>query len=189
MADAVRTLENGALVRQIAARLADAPVAEAELCRRFSPRAQLYGLKHLRHPEQARDLAQAVMVAVLLAARESKILDASRLDRFVLGTCRNVASRMREVDAQARPTEATELEALAGAAPGLELIDQKALYGCLRQLDERGRRVVYLAFHEQASTEEIATGLGTTAGNVRVLRHRAVAQLRECLDDCARRHA
>jgi RNA polymerase sigma-70 factor, ECF subfamily len=188
MAEAVEAVENDELVRRIAARLAEAPLAEAELCRRFSTRAQLYGLKHLKHPEHARDLAQAVMVAVLLAARDNKIADASRLDRFVLGTCRNVASRMRETDAQARPTESAELEALAGAAPELEVIDQKALYGCLRRLDTRGRRVVYLAFHEQASAEEIAAGLGTTAGNVRVLRHRAVAQLRECLDG-GRRHA
>ncbi len=185
--EAIETIENSELVRRIAARLADAASAEAELCRRFSTRAQLYGLKHLKNRELARDLAQGVLVAVLLAARDDKILDPGQLERFVLGTCRNVASRLRELDLQARPTEAPELEALAGAAPALEVIDQSALYGCLRKLDARGRRVVYLAFHEQASAEEIATGLGTTAGNVRVLRHRAVAQLRECLDG-GRRH-
>ncbi len=188
MADAVEPFENGELVRRIAGRLADAASAEAELCRRFFARAQLYGLKHLKKPEEARDLAQAVMVAVLLAARANKILDPSHLERFVLGTCRNVASRLRETEAQARPTEPSELERLAGAAPELEFIDQGALYGCLRRLDARGRRVVYLSFHEQESAEQIALALTTTAGNVRVLRHRAVAQLRECLDDCARRN-
>ena len=190
MADAVEAVENSELVRQVAARLAGAANAnaEAELCRRFFSRAQLYGLKHLKHPEQARDLAQAVMVAVLLAARENKIADPYHLERFVLGTCRNVASRMRETDARAQPTESSELERLVGAAPELEVIEQSALYGCLRRLDARGRQVVYLSFHEQQSADEIARELETSPGNVRVLRHRAVAQLRECLDDCVRRN-
>jgi len=42
--------------------------------------------------------------------------------------------------------------------------------------------VVHLSFHEERSAEEIAQRLETTAGNVRVLRHRAVARLRRCLD-------
>ena len=46
-----------------------------------------------------------------------------------------------------------------------------------------GRRVVVqMCFHDDATAEEIGAHLGTTAGNVRVLRHRAIAQLRRCLD-------
>jgi len=123
------------------------------------------------------------MVAVLVAVRQSKVIDPSRIDRFVLGTCRNVAIRMREIDARIQPTEDAELEALAGAAPAIETIDKGALHGCLRKLEPRARSVVYLSFHEQQSAEEIAVDLETTPGNVRVLRHRAVAQLRRCLDE------
>ena len=91
--------ENAELVRRIASR-----AAETELCRRFASRAQLYGRRHLRDPDGARDLAQAAMLAVLEAARACRIADAPRLDRFVLGTCRNIAARMRDVDARAEPT-------------------------------------------------------------------------------------
>ena len=93
---------DGELVRPIAARAADAPAAEAELCRRFAPRIRLYGLRHLRDEERARDLVQAVLLAVLQAARAGRIADPERVDRFMLGTSRNVAQRMRESDSAHR---------------------------------------------------------------------------------------
>jgi RNA polymerase sigma-70 factor (ECF subfamily) len=42
---------------------------------------------------------------------------------------------------------------------------------------------VALSFQQDRTAEEVAERLGTTAGNVRVLRHRAVAALRRCLDE------
>jgi RNA polymerase sigma-70 factor (ECF subfamily) len=156
--------------------------AEAELYRRFAPRARLYGLRHLRDAEQARDLMQMVMLAVLVATRAGRVQDPARIDRFVLGTCRNVASRIREGDARN--------EGAAGlaefAAPEDEHVDLGALMRCLGKLEERARLVVTLSFHEGQASDSVAATLGTTAGNVRVLRHRAVAALRRCLDEGAR---
>jgi hypothetical protein len=51
--------ENAELVSRIASRDPGARDAEAELCRRFAPRAQLYGRRHLRDADGARDLAPA----------------------------------------------------------------------------------------------------------------------------------
>jgi RNA polymerase sigma-70 factor (ECF subfamily) len=177
--------EHHRLVHKIASRAPDARDAEATLCRAFAPRAHLYGRKHLRDEDRARDLAQAVMLAVLEAVRAGRIEDPARLDRFVLGTCRNVALRMRATDARARPTDDAELDTLgASYLHDVESIDTGALVRCLSALDPRGRTVVYLSFNEDRSAEDIATVVETTAGNVRVLRHRAIAQLRKCLDDC-----
>lgn len=175
--------ENTELLRRIASRAHDARDAEATLCRRFVPRAQSYGRKHLRDEERARDLAQAVMLAVLEAARANRIEDPARVDRFVLGTCRNVAHRMRDVDARAQPTDHAELDVMS-FVPAMESMDVGALTRCLAELDGRARTVVYLSFTEEKAPDEIASALETTAGNVRVLRHRAVAQLRRCMDDC-----
>jgi RNA polymerase sigma-70 factor (ECF subfamily) len=170
--------QNGEIVRRIASRDHDARDAEAELCRRFAERARLYGRRHLRSDERARDLAQAVMLAVIEAARAGRIEDGLRLDRFVLGTCRNIASRMREVDARAVPTDTADLDVVAVAMPTMEALDMGALFKCFRGLAPRERTVIHLSFNEEQSAED------TTPGNVRVLRHRAVAQLRRCLDDC-----
>jgi RNA polymerase sigma-70 factor (ECF subfamily) len=178
---------NADIVRRIALRDPGARAAEAELCRRFAPRARLYGRRHLRSDERAGDLAQAVMLAVIEAARAGRIEDGLRLDRFVLGTCRNIASRMREVDARAEPTDSADLDLLAAAharTPTMEALDVGALFKCFRGLAPRDRTVIHLSFNEEQSAEEIAVIVDTTPGNVRVLRHRAVAQLRRCLEDC-----
>ena len=175
--------ENAELVRRIAARDDGARAAEVALCRRFAPRAQLYGRKHLRDEERARDLSQAVMLAVIEAVRAGRVEDPARVDRFILGTCRNVAHRMREVEARTEPTDVAELDVLAHV-PVAEHMDAGALARCLSELDGRDRTVVLLSFTEGKPAGEIAAALQTTAGNVRVLRHRAIAQLRRCMDAC-----
>jgi RNA polymerase sigma-70 factor (ECF subfamily) len=155
--------------------------AEAELCRRFAPRIRLYGLRHLRDEDRARDLVQAVLLAVLVAARAGRIEDPERLDRFVLGTCRNTSQRMREIDARAAPVPHDELD-VSSHLDHVELVDTGALVPCMAALDLRGRMVMSLTFLEERSATEIAKTLETTVGNVRVLRHRAIASLRRCLD-------
>jgi RNA polymerase sigma-70 factor (ECF subfamily) len=171
---------DGALVRRIAAAGPTARAEEAELCRRFVPRARLFGLRHLRDDDRARDLAQTVMLAVLQAVREGRIAEPDRIDRFVLGACRNQVLRAMETDARIEFTADPGME-VAVDTMAEEQIDTGALVRCLDALEVRRRTVVYLSFSEGRSAAEIATTIGTTPGNVRVLRHRAVEQLRECL--------
>ena len=176
-AELVRTI--GALLRGGAPR--DGKSAEAELCRRFAPRIRLYGLRHLRDEERARDLVQAVLLAVLLAARAGRIEDAEKVDRFVLGTCRNISMRMREVDTRATLVPDEELD-VASFLESAELIETGALIRCMAALDMRARMVVMGSFLEERSADEMAQALETSAGNVRVLRHRAIGALRRCID-------
>jgi len=184
----MEAISDAEIVRTIAtltgagdSRAEDSKKAEAELCRRFAPRIRLYGLRHLRDEERARDLVQAVLLAVLVAARAGRIEDAERIDRFVLGTCRNASLRMREIAARAILVADEELD-VAPFLQETEFIETGALVRCVAALDLRGRMVVTMSFLEQRSAEEIAKALETTAGNVRVLRHRAIAGLRRCLD-------
>jgi RNA polymerase sigma-70 factor (ECF subfamily) len=179
----IASLPDSDLVGRIAARDSGAAEAEAELCRRFAPRIRLYGLRHLRDEDRARDLVQGVLLTVIEAARAGRIEDPARSDRFVLGTCRNLCARVRESAARLQPMEphAPELDT-AILEPDVERLDVTALFGCLMQLEERSRHVVTLSFRDGHSADEIAALLETTAGNVRVLRHRAVAQLRRCID-------
>jgi RNA polymerase sigma-70 factor, ECF subfamily len=169
------------LVRRAALRDDGGRAHETELCRRFAPRVRLYGLRHLRDEDRARDLVQAVLLVLVEAVRAARIEEAEHVDRFVLGTCRNVVARMRDGEFRAIPVDPVELE-IAGAMPTLESLDAPALYRCMVKLDLRSRVVVQMCFHDDATAEEIGAHLGTTAGNVRVLRHRAIAQLRSCLD-------
>jgi RNA polymerase sigma-70 factor, ECF subfamily len=177
--------DDAQLVRRIAGAPGRARDAEEELCRRFGPRARLYGLRHLRDEDLARELAQSVLLGVLVAVRQGRVTEPEHIDRFVLGTCRNVAGRMRETGARMTLVESKDLDTVA-VIPELDAVDTGPLVRCLAALGERARLVVQLSFHAERSTEEIAAKLETTVGNVRVLRHRAVAQLRGCLDGTAK---
>lgn len=163
------------------ARPTDGRSAESELCRRFAPRVRLYGLRHLRDKDQAQDLVQSVLLAVLVAARGGRIEDVEHVDRFVLGTCRNQVARLREHMGRTTSFDPSVAEALA-TMPELDRVDHAALLPCLGKLDERARKIVMLSYEAEASADEIAREVATTAGNVRVLRHRALIQLRRCLE-------
>jgi RNA polymerase sigma-70 factor (ECF subfamily) len=170
------------LVRRIAGRAGGAREAEAEMCRRFAPRIRLYGLRHLRDEDRARDLVQAVLLAVLDATRAGRVEDHERFDRFVLGTCRHVAGRVREQGARHDAADGDDDAIARATAHGADPVDRGALMHCLHALEERARTVVYLSFRVGHDAATIATMLATTSGNVRVVRHRALAALRRCLD-------
>ncbi len=169
------------LVQRIATQNADAREAEAEICRRFAPRIRLYGLRHLRDEERARDLVQVVLMATIEAIRAGRLESPEHLDRFVLGTARNSALRIHETEGRLVPRQTEELD-VEKLELDLHAIDTEALFRCLAALEGRPRVVVQLTFQEERSADEIAASLGTTPSNVRVLRHRALAQLRSCLD-------
>ncbi|HEX7668490.1 MAG TPA: sigma-70 family RNA polymerase sigma factor [Polyangiaceae bacterium] len=171
---------DGELVRRIAQQ-DRARDAEAELCRRFAPRVRLYGLRHLGTLDRATDLVQAVLLAVLEAARAGRIEEPDHVERFVLGTSRNMALRVRRTEARATPTEPSELD-VGVFLPTFEHIDAGPLMQCLSKLDGRSRTVIVMSFQSESSADEIAGLLETTAGNIRVVRHRALLQLRRCLD-------
>jgi RNA polymerase sigma-70 factor (ECF subfamily) len=178
----VESLADAELLARIA-RGHDVREAETELCRRFAPRIRLYGLRHLRTEDRAADLVQSVLLSVLDAARAGRVERAEQLDRFVLGTCRNVARRVREKETRTVPVEGAELEARVGAVElNVERIDAGPLLRCLQKLEERARSVVLLSFQSEHDSEQIAQTLQLSVGNVRVLRHRALADLRGCLD-------
>ena len=185
--DAVDHLGNADLARRIEEAGADAGAAETELCQRFWQRARLYGLRHLRGVTEAEDLAQQVMEAVLTALRNGRVDDLDVLDRYVLGTCRNVAHTLRR--SGERTTEAARRLALEPAPAvetppeppwGTQSVERLTL--CLAGLSQREQRVVQLTFSEWRSSAEIAEQLGVAPGNVRVVRHRALRKLRSCMD-------
>ena len=179
--------DNAELARRIQERGASAGAAEAELCQRFWQRARLYGLRHLRGVTEAEDLAQQVMEVTLTALRSGRVDDPDLLDRYVLGVCRNVAHTLRRSgDRAAKAAQRLALE----PAPTVEQPPEppwgkqsvEHLTVCLGGLSKREQRVVQLSFAQWQSSAEIAEQMGVAQGNVRVIRHRALHKLRECMD-------
>ncbi|HSF20032.1 MAG TPA: sigma-70 family RNA polymerase sigma factor [Vicinamibacteria bacterium] len=178
-----RPESDAAIARRIADGAPDAASCEAELCARFLSRARLYGLKHLRFDvTAAEDLAQQVMMILLEALRAGRVEDLERVDRFMLGTCRNVARSMRRGQARIEGTRRRLSTELAFAAtPPWDLVESSRVEKCLAALPPRESRLLFLLFQEGATASEAAEKLGTTPGNVRVMHHRAIARLRDCV--------
>lgn len=181
--DRPAALDDGALARRVAAAGASPDAAaEAELCRRLGPRIRLYGLRHLRDRHAAADLVQQVLLLTLESLRAGKVREPERIASFVLGACRMTVLEIRR---GARRREAL-LEAWGDRAQAFEapepiVLDPHRLAGCLEALPERERSVVMLSFFADKAADEVGAELALSGGNVRVIRHRALSRLRDCM--------
>jgi len=159
--------------------------AEAEVCRRMAPRIRLYGLRHLRSAPAADDLVQQVLLNLLEALRAGRLRQPEKLPQFVLGTCRMSVANLRRT-ARRQERLLTEFGSdLVPVPPPLPRIDDNRLTRCVQTLRERERTVVVLTFYDEQTAAEVAGFLGISEANVRVIRHRAVRQLRACLESAA----
>lgn len=156
---------------------------ERAICQRYANRIRAYGLCHLREAAAADDLVQQVLLVVLQALREGKVNDVDNLDKYVFGTCRNMAMSVRRGDARQRRIADEAAKSLPERydAPW-DLVDRARLDRCLERLEERARAVVLATFIDERDADEIGRSMGVSAGNVRVIRHRALAHLHECMD-------
>ncbi|MDZ5461717.1 RNA polymerase sigma factor, partial [Azohydromonas lata] len=168
------------LACRIAAAAPGAAVAEeGPLYRLLAPRARRYGL---RHPHAAADLMQHVMALTLEQLRGGALREPERVVSFVLGACRLTVQellrghRRREALLQRHGHEIAMAD--LHEAPRL---DHERLTDCLQHLAEKGRSVLLMSFHQERPAAEVGALLGLTAGNVRVIRHRGIARLRECV--------
>ena len=190
---ALEDLDEGALARRVAA--GRDTQAEGELYRRLARRVRLYGLRHLRDEHAAADLVQQVLLTTLERLRAGEVREPEKIASFVLGMCRMTVLEIRR---GARRREGllekwapgNGVPAFAGMtggagvtydAPEPIVLDRERLAGCLEALPERERSVVLLTFVADKAAGEVGAELGLTAGNVRVIRHRALARLRNCL--------
>ncbi len=156
--------------------------AEASFYRQLAPRARLYGLKHLRDPHAASDLAQEVLWITIQKLREGAIRDPGRIASFVLGTCRQTVIDWK------RGTRRREHLLNIFGSDLIESSDEVAVGGsredlrlCMERLPDRERAVLLMTFFDERAADGIAQELRTSAANVRVIRHRGIERLRKCL--------
>jgi len=174
---------DGDLARAVAARDPESgEAAESELYRRFAPRVRLYGLRHLREEDAARDLVQQVMLLAIEKLRGGLIRDADQIGSFILGTSRTIAKDLKRLERRREKLRETFMVPDMVAAPaGDSMLDADRLESCLARLAARERVVVLMTFYGEKSASEVGRELGVKEGNVRVIRHRAIERLRTCM--------
>lgn len=180
-ADIDRDAELACRIAQAAPGRADD--AEAELYRRLAPRVRRYGLRHLRDAHAAADLMQHVMLLTIEQLRSGQLREPQRVTSFVFGACRMTLLDMRRGSQrreQLLERHGGDMLAIADIAAAPRH-DHERVATCLERLSERERAVIVLSFYEERAADEVAGALGLTAGNVRVIRHRSIGRLRDCL--------
>ena len=159
-----------------------APQAEAELYRLLAPRVRRYGLRHLRDPHAAADLMQHVMTSPSSSCGRP----AARA-----GTRSLLRARHMPADGDGPPPRRTAprrvAAALCGRLPLADLhvaprLDHQRVAECLERLGSRERSVLVITFYDDQPSEAVGGELGLSPGNVRVIRHRGLDNLRRCVD-------
>jgi RNA polymerase sigma-70 factor (ECF subfamily) len=182
----IDALDDGALARRVAAAGGKPDsAAEAELYRRLAPRVRLYGLRHLRDRAAAADLVQQVLLMTLERLRAGEVREPERIASFVLGACRMTVLEMRRGQRRREEILETWVPAFAGTTeepPEMVALDADRLASCLEGLSERERSVVVMSFFADKAADEVGAELALSAGNVRVIRHRALGRLRDCME-------
>src|SRR5919112_131546 len=95
MSSTIAGATDGDVARAIATGAGSSDAAETELYRRFAPRVRLYGLRHLRDEDGARDLMQQVMLLTIQKLREGAVRDMDMIASFILGASRMVAVNLK----------------------------------------------------------------------------------------------
>jgi RNA polymerase sigma-70 factor (ECF subfamily) len=158
--------------------------AEAALIQRFAPVVRTFARRRLRTVDAVAEFAQDVMLLFVEALRRGAVEDPARVGGFVLGICRNVAhdrARQRERRQGLWEKYAPELAVLEADQPAHGTYEIMHLEDCLTQLSQRAREVVRLSYAEARPHGEIAAALSISEANARVLRHRTLETLRECM--------
>ncbi len=173
-------VSDGELVTRIGT--ANNSAAEAEFVRRMGPRVRLYGLRHLRCPDDADELTQYVLLTSLQALRGNRLRDPAKLASFVLGMCRMAALDFRRnAQRKERLNEQFASTLRLPEEPKGPILDREQLARCVQGLKERERTVIVMTFYDDETAADVAGFLGVSDANVRVIRHRAIRQLRQCM--------
>jgi len=173
-------LSDSDLVRQIGAGDRE---SEAELYRRMAPRIRLYGLRHLRNEFGADDLVQQVLLTTLEALRAGRLREPEKLASFVLGTCRvTLLDQFRSAQRKERILGQFGMDLVGSAQNTSPRLDHDRLERCVQNLRERERTLIMMTFYDEETGAGVAGFLGISEANVRVIRHRAIHQLRQCMD-------
>jgi RNA polymerase sigma-70 factor (ECF subfamily) len=157
--------------------------AEAALCHRFAPAVRTFARRRLRTNDAVEEFAQDVFLRFVEALRAGQVAEPERVGGFILGICKNLArERARNAERRAQLWEqfGSALATLSDE-PTLAAYQLAQLEDCLSQMPQRSREVIRFAFIDGQPAAAIASRLAMSEGNVRVVRHRAIEALRECM--------
>ena len=118
------------------------------------------------------------------ALRQGAVREGENAGGYLLGICRNLArDRVRARERRDALWATYGADVVAHVAEPEERLAWEAVHleDCVSKLARRAREVVIFTFNDGMSDAEISGKVEAAEGNVRVLRHRALKALRECM--------
>jgi len=130
----------------------------------------------------AEDVLQTALAKVYVSW--DRIRSRQAVDAYVRKTLVTTAmSWWRQRYRREEHLSGTELPDL-GVPAGTDQVDERArVWRCVQALPKRQRAVIVLRYYEDLTEPETAAVLGCAVGTVKAHAHRAIAQLRQALDD------
>jgi len=162
--------------------------AEERLVELFHERVRILALARTRKSEVARELAQDVVMAVVIALRNGQIRDGEKLTAFVYGTARNHLNHHFRVSSRA-PGEDELLpdHAVADPADPIAQFERVTLVRqALTLLNAADRKILLLTLVDGLKPGEIARRLGLSDEVVRARKSRLVKKIVEHMQTLSR---
>ncbi len=158
--------------------------ALAELYNLYFPRVYRYILARMGNPYDAEDLAEEVFLRVLDAIGRFEWREAP-FSAWLFRIAHNaLISQRRRDGARGRPMQLSEALPVGSAGPE-EMVENRLVLNevmrAAQELPEAQQRVISLRFAAGLSVAETARAMGKGEGNVKVIQHKAIANLREML--------
>lgn len=161
--------------------------ALAEIYHRYADKIYQYIFHRVGSRPTAEDLTADVFVRMLEAIERNSFARTS-LRAWLYRVAHNIVVDHYRAQPDQQPLLLDErLGVVSGdSRPRIEAsFAQAGLRTALSRLTEKQQQVIVLRFGEGMTAPEVAEVLGTTEGAVRALQHRAIAQLREILEEAA----
>jgi len=158
--------------------------AEDVFAKHFSRSVFALALARLRNEDLARDMAQEILISVIVALRAGRVREAGKLTGFVLATARNrIANHYRQESRKPAMEEATESIAAPLVEDRLEAEQRRELLSkAMERLDPLDREILRMNLVESIRPEEIGARSGLSAETVRQRKSRALRKLGEWME-------
>ena len=175
----------------IDAAIAGDEAALAELYNLYFPRVYRYILARMGNPFDAEDLTEEVFLRVLDAIGRFQWREAP-FSAWLFRIAHNaVISHRRKEGARGRSSPLSEALPVDSQGPEEMVANRLALNEVMRATDtlpEAQRRVIGYRFAAGLTVAETARAMGKGEGNVKVIQHKAIAKLREMLNQRPKVH-
>jgi len=158
--------------------------AEAALCARFQAVIRAFARRREPTQDAVNEFTQEVLLRLIEALRNRSVEEPEALGGYVLGICRTLvasAVRQRQRREELWALYGADLQPLELPVEGPSLYPVAKLEDCVSQLTPRAKSVVVLGYALLKTHAEVAAELGLSLASARVLRHRTLAALRECM--------